>query len=160
MLKQWQYLFVLSLLLLGCTNSQRIDRAELDQRYQETQLAPGVLSIVPPRLQRDAQPPIVVNWWYTGTRSGEHRIVYRELTWDSERKPVGLERQYRIAADELAIVVPFDATADEARWLPLYEAAGEKIEPPADLPTARQAPKPFENIPLKPRESPFPPQGD
>lgn len=147
-------LMLLVVLLTGCTQTQRIDRATLDQRYQETQLAPGVLSIVPPRLQRDAQPPIVVNWWYTGSRGGEHRIVYRELTWDSERKPVGLERRYRIAANELAIAVPFDATADEARWLPLYEAAGEKIEPPADLPTARQAPKPYEKNPMK-RPQPY-----
>jgi hypothetical protein len=146
--------------LIGCESTQRIDRATLDQRYQETQLAEGVLSVVPARLQRDTLPPVVVNWWYAGTRDREHRIVCRELTWDSERKPTGLERRYRIAASELAIAEPFASTNDEARWLPLYEAAGKEIEPPADLPTARKAPNPVENDPIQRPEAPPQPPTD
>ncbi|MBX2852936.1 MAG: hypothetical protein KTR15_14465 [Phycisphaeraceae bacterium] len=153
-------LLALLVVLAGCAKTQLIDRATLDQRYQETQLAEGVLSIVPPLLQRDARPPVVVNWWYAGTRDREHRIVYRELTWDRERKPVGVERRYRIAASELAIAEPRASTTDEARWLPLYEAAGNEIEPPADLPTARKAPKPIDHNPIKRPDEPLLPPND
>ena len=138
-------LLALLFVIVGCESTQRIDRAALDQRYLETQLAEGVLSVVPLRAAPGSDPPVVVNWWYAGTRHHEHRIVYRELTWDSDRKPVGLERRYRIDQRELPINAMFDSTTDEARWLPLYEAAPDEIEPPADLPTARKAPTPIEN---------------
>lgn len=153
-------LLALLFVFAGCQSSQRIDRATLDQRYQETQLAQGVLSIVPSRLQRSDQPPIVVNWWYAGTRNDEHQLVYRELTWDTQAKPVGLERRYRIAADALLIAEPFASTSDEARWLPLYEAAGAEIEPPADLPTARQAPLPVDQNPIQLPDQPLQPSTD
>ena len=150
-------LLSLVFVLAGCTRTQLIDRPTLDQRYQETQLAEGVLSVVPLRPEPGVEPPVVVNWWYAGTRDGQHQLVYRELTWDSQRKPVGSEARYRIASTQLPIAEPFAMTSDEARWLPLYEAAANEIEPPADLPTARKAPKPFDRIRLKTRESPLPP---
>lgn len=144
----------------GCQSTQRIDRATLDQRYEESQLAEGVLSIVPSRVERNAKPPIVVNWWYAGTRSGEHQLVYRELTWDTQAKPVGLERRYRIAADALLITEPFASTSDETHWLPLHEAAGAEIKPPADLPTARQAPLPIDQNPIQLPDQPLQPPTD
>ena len=141
--------------LAGCTKTQLIDRPMLDQRYQETQLAEGVLSVVPLRAESGAEPPVVVNWWYAGTRDGQHQIVYRELSWDSQRKPVGNEVRYRIASAQLMVAEPFAMTSDETRWIPLYEAAANEIEPPADLPTARKAPKPFETNPIRqPDEQP------
>lgn len=142
-------LLTLLLLLVGCSKTQFIDRPTLDRRYQETQLAEGVLSVVPLRAEAGAEPPVVVNWWYAGTRDGQHQLVYRELTWDSQRKPVGNEARYRIVSTQLPIVEPFAATMDEARWLPLYEAAANEIEPPADLPTARKAPNPVETNPIQ-----------
>jgi len=146
------------LLLVGCQQTQLIDRAALDQRYQETQLADGVLSVVPLRLESGTPPPTVVNWWYVGTSENQHRIIFRELTWDSDGKPVGKEVRYRVARNQLVIAQPFAPTSDAARWLPLYEAAGDEVEPPADLPTARKAPSPEQNEPIRlPDESVLPP---
>ena len=136
-------------LLVGCQSVQTIDRATLVERYEQTQLAEGVLSVVPLRLEADAQPPVVVNWWYAGTSENQHRIIYRELTWDSAGKPVGKEVRYRVAKNQLVIVLPFAVTSDAARWLPLYEAAENEVEPPADLPTARKAPSPEQNEPIR-----------
>lgn len=154
MLKPLRYVFVLALLLLvGCKSAQSIDRSALDQRYEETQLAEGVLSIVPMRLRPEAQSPIVVNWWYAGTKAGEHQLVYRELTWDQDRKPVGKEQRFRVSQDALDISEPFAYTTNEASWLRLHEAA-DAIEPPADLPTARQAPTPIESNPIQLPEEP------
>ena len=142
-------LLAMAMLVAGCKGAQRIDRPTLDQLYQETQLAQDVLSVVPLRLEPDAPTPVVVNWWYAGTRDGLHRLVYRELAWDQDRNPVGSERRYRIDAKVLQVIEPFEPTDDASRWLPLYEAAGSEIEPPADLPTARQAPQPIENSPIQ-----------
>jgi len=142
--------------LAGCESTQRIDRATLDQRYQETQLAQGVLSIVPPRIDRSTPPPTVVNWWYAGSSDTDHTLVYRELTWDNAGNPVGKEQRYTLARSALAIAQTFPKTDTAARWLPLYEVAKE-IEPPADLPTARKAPKPIENEPVRLPEKPVVP---
>lgn len=151
-------IWIIVLLLAGCSQTQFIDRSTLDQRYEETQLAEGVLSVVPIRLEPDAPPPVVVNWWYAGTSENQHRIIFRELTWDSDGKPVGKEVRYRVARNQLVIAQPFAPTSDAARWLPLYEAAGDEVEPPADLPTARKAPSPEQNEPIRlPDESVLPP---
>lgn len=151
-------LLVLLVVLVGCEQTQRIDRAALDQRYQETQLADGVLSIVPLRIEPNATPPTVVNWWYAGTADSQHRVVYRSLTWDTAGKPVGQETSYRIPADQLKIAQPVVPSSDAARWLPLYEAAPDEIKPPTDLPTARQAPSPVDNDPIRlPDEAVVPP---
>lgn len=147
-------LLVLLIVLAGCEQTQRIDRAALDQRYQDTQFADGVLSIVPLRIEPGEQAPVVVNWWYAGTSDGQHTIVYRELTWDSERKPVGREARYRIAQTGLKVVQPIATTQDSRLWLPLYEAAPDDIEPPTDLPTARKAPKPIEIDPIAQPDKP------
>jgi hypothetical protein len=145
------------LLLAGCESNQRIDRAALDQRYQETQLAEGVLSIVPLRADPNQPPPTVVKWWYAGSREAEHRLVYRELTWDDAGNPVGKEQRYSIARSALEIQQSFAYTSDSAYWLPLHEVA-EAIEPPTDLPTARKTPKPVENNPIRrPDDAPVAP---
>jgi hypothetical protein len=145
------------LLFVGCESTQRIDLETLDQRYQETQLAEGVLSIVPLRADPNQPPPKVVKWWYAGSSDTEHKLVYRELTWDSAGKPVGKEQRYSIARSALTIHEPFAYTSQSAYWIPLYEAA-QAIEPPADLPTARKAPKPFENQPIRrPDDAPVAP---
>ena len=149
-------LLSLVVVLVGCTQTELIDRPTLDQRYRETQLAEGVLSVVPIRPDPETEPPVVVNWWYAGTRDGQHQIVYRELTWDSQRKPIGAEARYRIVSTQLPIAEPFAMTSDESRWLPLYEAAANEIEPPADLPTARKAPNPFEADPIRQPDEPVP----
>lgn len=152
-------LLALVLMFVGCKSAQHIDRAALDQRYQETQLAEGTLSIVPMRLSPDAEAPVVVNWWYAGTSNGEHQLVYRELTWDQDLKPVGEEQRYRVSQEALKINEPFVYTKDASRWLHLHEAADE-IEPPTDLPTARQAPKPIDNNPIQLPNEPVVPKVD
>lgn len=139
---------VLLIIMSGCTKAQRIDRATLDQRYQETQLSEGAVSIMPLRLDPDAKPPTVVNWWYVGSSSDVHHLVYREVTWGAARKPVGKEIRYRIARDQLAIDQPFAITDNEARWLPLYEVAPSHVQPPADLPTTRKPPGPVPADPI------------
>lgn len=147
-------LLVLLVVLAGCTKAQRIDRPALIERYQATQLAEGTLSIVPLRPDPQAKPPIVVNWWYTGTANGQHHLVYRQLTWDDQAKPIGKEVRYRITVDQLTIAQPIARTDDPARWLALYEVAPNEIEPPADLPTARKMPNPVTNDPIRlPEES-------
>ena len=133
---------------LALAASQRIDRAVLDERYRETQLVEGVLSIVPPLVERSAAPPTVVKWWYAGSDEAAHRLVYRRLTWDAEGNPIGNEQRYAVARDALQIPQPFAYTNRSALWQPLHEAA-PAIEPPPDLPTARQAPKPVENNPVR-----------
>jgi len=142
-------LLIWALLLIGCTKTQQIDRPTLLEHYQATQLAEGTRSIVPLRLEPNAKPPTVVNWWYAGTANGQHHLVYRQLTWDNDRKPVGQEVRYRIAADQFTIAEAFAPTDDAARWLALYEAAPQEIEPPADLPTTRKAPKPVTSDPIR-----------
>ncbi|MFK7787867.1 MAG: hypothetical protein AB8C95_00055 [Phycisphaeraceae bacterium] len=153
-------LVTLLIVMSGCAKAQLIDRPALDQRYLDTQLAEGVLSIVPLRLDPNVKPPVVVNWWYTGTDGDQHQLVYRELTWDDERKPIGKELRYRIQADQLAIASPFPATKNDLRWLPLYDAAANGIEPPADLPTARKAPNPITNDPIRLPQQPVLPAVD
>lgn len=148
------------IMLVGCKSSPRIDRSTLDQRYQETQLAEGTLSIVPMRLAPNAEPPVVVNWWYAGTSNGEHHLVYRELTWGSDQQPVGQEQRYRVAADDLKIDEPFAHTKDAARWLHLHEAAAGEIKPPTDLSTARKSPKPLDSNPIQLPSEPVVPQLD
>ena len=64
-------LLALLVALAGCESTQRIDRAALDERYQQTQLAKGVLSIVPLRVEPNQPPPVVVNWWYAGSSDGQ-----------------------------------------------------------------------------------------
>lgn len=150
-------LLAVLMVLTGCKGPQRIDRSTLDQRYQSTQLADGVVSIMPKRLDSHRPAPVVVNWWYAGSSGGQHEIVYRDLTWDSTGKPVGNEARYRIAADQLKIALPFELMREASRWVPLYEAAPDEIEPPADLPTARKAPQPIETNPIRqPDETVFP----
>ncbi len=151
-------LLALLVVLTGCTKAQRIDRPTLDLRYQETQFGEGTLSIMPLRPDPASPPPTIVNWWYAGTTDGEHRIVYRQLTWDDAGKPIGQERRYRITMDQITITETFAPTDDATRWLALYEAAPNEIEPPADLPTTRKAPKPITNDPIRlPNESVLPP---
>lgn len=149
-------LLALLVALAGCESTRRIDRATLDERYQQTQLAKGVLSIVPLRVEPNQPPPVVVNWWYAGSSDGQHSLVYRELTWDNAGNPVGTEQRYRIAQNALKIQQPFASTRDAGRWMPLFEAADE-IEPPADLPTARKAPVPIDNDPVRRPEQPVVP---
>ena len=127
-------LSIVSLLLTGCM-SALIDRAELDQRYAQTAQAQGVLSAVPLRIDLDS-PPTVVNWWYAGTRDERHYLVYRELTWNESGKPIGKERWFRVPAQQLAVRSTIGKTRDDAKWLPLYEAA-IGMPPPWDLPTSR-----------------------
>ncbi|MEM9345279.1 MAG: hypothetical protein AAGB26_01550 [Planctomycetota bacterium] len=153
-------LLLVLFLLSGCTKTQRIDRATLDQRYEETQLTEGVLSIVPLRIMPDGEPPVVVNWWYAGSSSGDHQLIFRQLTWDQDLVPVGAEQKYVIAQGDLLIKERFARTSDAARWVPLYEAASNEIEPPADLPTARKAPGPITNDPIKRPEELAPPPID
>lgn len=148
------------MLLVGCNSAQPIDRSALDQRYQETQLASGVLSIVPLRIEPDRAPPTVVNWWYAGTSGAGHVVVYRELTWDAKGKPIGEEKRYRINQDALKINGPFAYTKDAARWLPLYEAVPGEIAPPADLPTTRKTPEPISNDPITRPDQPVLPPVD
>ena len=143
------FLLALLIVLSGCSSPQRIDRQALDQRYQATQLADGVLSVIPLRSEIGDSPPLVVNWWYAGTSDGLHELVYRDLTWDAQGNPTGNQVRYRIAADQLKLDTPFAYMRDDARWVPLYEAAPNEIEPPADLPTARKAPKPIETNPIR-----------
>lgn len=136
-------LLMLCLMLAGCVRSTRVDRAAFDQQYEQTALAPGVLTAVPLRMDPDEPSPVIVNWWYVGSRWGKHFLVYRELTWDEERKPVGRERWYRIAEAELPVASPTEFSSDPADWLPLYEASGEVALPP-DLATTRKNALPSE----------------
>lgn len=129
---------VVMMVLSGCVRAPRIDRAELDERYAETALAEGTLSSVPSRVEQ-GEPPVVVNWWYAGTNQGWHNLVYRQLTWDTTGRPVGIEKRYRIEQSQLAIRSTFDQTSDSTRWLSLYEAATDVPRPP-DLLTSRQLP--------------------
>lgn len=155
---RWWALLSLMLLLAGCAKTQRIDRAALDQRYAETQLAEGVLSVVPIRLEPGVEPPVIVNWWYAGSSGGDHQLVYRELTWDRDLRPIGVEQKYLIAQGGLAIQERFARTSDASRWVPLHEAVPNEIEPPADLPTARKAPHPVTSDPItRPDERVLPP---
>ncbi|MEM6505651.1 MAG: hypothetical protein AAF711_09305 [Planctomycetota bacterium] len=142
-------LFLVLVLLSGCSKAQRVDRAALDQRYQATQLVEGVLSVIPQRVMADVEPPVIVNWWYTGSSQEDHRLVFRRLTWDQDLVPVGIEENYLIAQTDLPIQQRFMITRDPTRWVPLYEAAPNEIEPPADLPTARKAPNPITNDPIQ-----------
>ena len=146
--------------LVGCSSPQRIDRSALDQRYQETQLAPGVLSIVPMRIESDRTPPVVVNWWYAGTSGGDHVVVYRELTWDANGKPIGTEKRYRIGQASLTISQPFAYVKDASRWLPLYDVVPGAFAPPTDLPTVRQTPKPIDSNPIQLPNEPAVPEVD
>ena len=144
------------LLLVGCAPTM-LDRDGFDQRYADTALYEGVLSSVPPPNDFDPQaPPVVVNWWYAGTRHDQHYLVLRELTWDEAGKPVGQELRYRIDTASLTITDPFDKTRDESRWVALFQASTQ-VTPPADLVTERripeaQRPNSIEPKPLKPRD--------
>lgn len=141
----------LVLLLTGCMPRQ-LDRAGLDELYQETALAEGVLTSVPPPIEIDPDaPPIVVNWWYAGTRMGKHYLVYRELTWDKDGEPVGRERRYRVLQEALSVPEPFDKTRDEALWLPLFEAA-PGVPEPWGLLTSRQRRESARPEPVGPSE--------
>ena len=129
---------VLMMPMAGCGLAPVIDRAELDQRYEQTALAEGVVSSVPKRVEA-ADPPKVVNWWYAGTGPKWHHLVYRELTWGPDGDPVGREQRYRLRLDDLVIRATFARSRDDADWVPLY-AVVEGVDPPADLPTSlRQA---------------------
>ncbi|MEO0474628.1 MAG: hypothetical protein AAF085_01480 [Planctomycetota bacterium] len=150
---RWLVFLSLLVVLAGCAKAQRIDRLTLDQRYQQTQLAEGVLSVVPLR-QDSSVPPTVVNWWYAGTSSAEHELVYRSLTWDAQGNPVGRQTRYRVAASQLTIANSFARTSNARRWLPLHEVAQE-IEPPADLSTARKAPNPVDSDPIRRPNTPI-----
>lgn len=142
-------LLLLLLLVVGCNRAPVIDRETFDQRYQQTALAEGVLTAVPLRIDR-AKPPTVVNWWYAGTSRTGHYLVFRELTWDAQGRPIGRELRYHVPADELAIRQPFAKTRSESSWLPLYEAATD-IPRPSGLLTERQVPDAHRPDPVRPQ---------
>jgi hypothetical protein len=160
-------LLAMSLICIGCTADQPIDLPTLIERYEATQLAEGTISIVPLRLDRDEPPPIVVNWFYAGTRNAEHLLVHRWLTWDDQGQPIGEQTRYTIAEQAFSIAEPMPRTENDARWLPLYEAAAS-IPAPSDLPSKRQPPSPVATDPItrpdpvrRPEPSqPMPPSSD
>ncbi len=146
-------LLVIVCLLVGCT-ATRIDRDTFNSLYQETALREGVLSVVPLHERDPDSPPTIVNWWYTGTSNGYHRLICRQLTWDQTGQPVGQEFRYRIAQNELVIQGIFPRTTDARQWVPLYEAAAD-VPLPSDLPTQRQrhgtaGPEPVEPDEIEP----------
>lgn len=155
----WALLAVMAV-MVGCQSTREISRHTLDKLYFDTVMAsPGVLSSVPKHIDAQAS-PTVVNWWYAGTSGGGHIVVYRELTWDANRKPIGTEKRYRIGQDSLTIGQPFAYVKDASRWLPLYDAAPGAFAPPADLPTVRQTPEPISNDPIRLPENPVLPPSD
>ncbi len=129
-------MFLILFMLAGCQGAPVIDRAQLDERYEQTALAEGVLSALPLRVD-PADPPVVVNWWYAGSSDRWHLLVFRELTWDETGEPAGRELRYRVPRDELSVASVFASTRDAGRWVPLYEAVAG-IAAPADTVTTFQ----------------------
>lgn len=127
-------LAIFMLLPLGCASV--LSQDALVVRYTETALVKGVVSSMP-RADENAEPPVVVNWWYAGSDPRFHHIIYRELRWDASGDPVGVEERYRLDQTSVTMTTRFEKTSDASRWLPLYEAMPGVVPPPADLKTRR-----------------------
>jgi|GEM_PF-2339534 len=139
-------LLILLVTIGGCVRSTSLDRAAFDLKYQETALAEGTLSSLPISIAPDQPAPIVINWFYAGSRGDIHYVIFRQLTWDDEAKPVGMQRWYRISDSDLSIKNSFPFTRDSRQWLQLYEASADVTMPP-DLATQRQLGHPASQVP-------------